>query len=242
MQGAGQNFQISPTNLALPSKKGNANRNHECGVLKDTNAETLERHELEFQARLQDLKSEASSVSAIAFSLPKADCTAGVVLQHSVNVIERIFAKYDPVIFKVGFTHNPLWRWTSHLYGYCFAGEKWSDMIVFYASREACGPAMLEAALIEKYKSAPVAFGFARISSTINTKHCKIDPVQLYIYVYTTTSSVQQNCVLKNRSVHHYSKGIISEAEPFRFVKTCQAKVGPAAKMCGRAATQCLST
>ena len=159
MQGAGLNSQISPTNLALLSKKGNPNDNPQCGVLQVTTAETLEQDELEFQARLQDLKSKASSVGAIAFSLPKADCTAGVVLQHSVNVIERIFSKYDPVIFKVGFTHDPAWRWTSHLYGYCFAGEKWSDMIVFHASREACGPAMLEAALIEKYKSAPVAFG-----------------------------------------------------------------------------------
>jgi succinyl-CoA synthetase alpha subunit len=57
-------------------------------------------------------------------------------------------------MFKVGFTHNPVWRWGSPIYGYASKAtkEKYSNMSVIYAAPEPYSPAMLEAALIDKYK------------------------------------------------------------------------------------------
>ena len=57
-------------------------------------------------------------------------------------------------MFKVGFTHSPLWRWGNAMYGYGKSKEKWSEMVVIYLAPESNSPAMLEAALIEKYKGA----------------------------------------------------------------------------------------
>ncbi|CAE7293243.1 unnamed protein product [Symbiodinium necroappetens] len=67
--------------------------------------------------------------------------------------MEKLFRKHEPLIWKVGFTHNPSWRWGNELYGYAHARDKWAGMVVLYCSTEQLGPAMLEAALIEKFKS-----------------------------------------------------------------------------------------
>jgi hypothetical protein len=79
--------------------------------------------------------------------------TAGRVLQHCLEVTERLFRKHEPLIFKFGYTHNPCWRWANDLYGYVKAKEKWSNMIILWISDEPSGPAMLESALIEIFKS-----------------------------------------------------------------------------------------
>lgn len=89
----------------------------------------------------------------IGFRLPPLKATAGVVLQHAVRVVETLFQKHDPMIFKFGYTHNPIFRWENPVYGYSFARDKWSNMYVVYIADEAYSPAMLEAALIEKYQS-----------------------------------------------------------------------------------------
>lgn len=91
--------------------------------------------------------------SCLAFDLPPPNALSGMVLQHSISVIERTFQKWDPLIFKIGYTHNPCWRWSNTLYGYAHAREKWSNMMVLYVCDQPFGPAMLEAALIEKFSS-----------------------------------------------------------------------------------------
>lgn len=98
------------------------------------------------------MSAEAERIGCIALKLPKSTVTAGRILQHAVNVIEGLFSKYDPMIFKIGFTHNPAWRWENKVYGYMHSQDKWSNMTVLYGSMEPYGPAMLEAALIEKYE------------------------------------------------------------------------------------------
>ena len=112
--------------------------------------------ETDFQTRLQDLQSKASDLP-ISFCLPKLNAVAGAVLQHGIKVIEKTFSKQDPCIFKVGFTHNPVFRWCNDTYGYAHSVEKWSGMTVFYASPEPFSAAMLESALIEKYQSISAA-------------------------------------------------------------------------------------
>lgn len=104
-------------------------------------------------ARLKIILQESQSIGPISFRLPKIHATAGGVLRHSTSVVHGLIDKYEPLIFKVGFTHNPVWRWSSKLYGYSWAKDKWSNMVVLYISDEPFGPAMLEAALIDKFGS-----------------------------------------------------------------------------------------
>ena len=90
---------------------------------------------------------------SIEFRLPGSKVTAGRVLQHASGVIEFFIQKHYPLTFKIGYTHDPCWRWGNRMYGYCHAKEKWSNMCVLCISDEQYGPAMLEAALIDKFKS-----------------------------------------------------------------------------------------
>ena len=103
---------------------------------------------------LHVLQEQASSLGCIAFKLPKWNVLAGRVLSHSVGVMESLFKKHDPCIFKIGITHDPGWRWSNPIYGYSGSlTDKWTSMLCFYASSEPYGPSMLESALIEKYRS-----------------------------------------------------------------------------------------
>ena len=88
----------------------------------------------------------------ISYKAPQNSLTAGRVLQHSKQVLDMLFRKHAPMIFKIGFTHNPIWRWTNDIYGYAFAVERWTNMVVLYETQEPFSPAMLEAALIDLYK------------------------------------------------------------------------------------------
>ena len=96
---------------------------------------------------------ESKTLQCISFELPRIDVPAGKVLRHSVLTIERLFKMHSPMIFKVGFTHSPSWRWSNSVYGYSSSKDMWSDMLVIYMSQEPYSPAMLEAALIEKFGS-----------------------------------------------------------------------------------------
>ena len=96
---------------------------------------------------------EAQALGSILFQVPKNNLSAGAVLQHAIRRVEVLFSKEEPLIFKVGWTHDPIWRWSNSLYGYKYARDCWSVMIVLFASHEPHGPAFLEAALIEKYQS-----------------------------------------------------------------------------------------
>lgn len=106
-----------------------------------------------------DISSEKKSHSSIdnfeflEFKLPPVGVSAGAVLQHAKRVLSALFKKHDPMTFKIGYTHNALWRWTNSIYGYKHARERWTNMIILYESTEPFGPAMLEAALIDFFRS-----------------------------------------------------------------------------------------
>ena len=89
---------------------------------------------------------EAQALGSILFQVPKNSISAGAVLQHAIRRVEVVFSKEER-------THDPIWRWSNSLYGYKYARDCWSAMIVLFASHEPHGPAFLEAALIEKYQS-----------------------------------------------------------------------------------------
>lgn len=106
-----------------------------------------------YSPRLKTLSDECQTLGCISLRLCDLNAVAGAVLRHAIQVLERLFQQQEPLIFKIGFTHNPIWRWSNASYGYGVAREKWSHMIILYYSKEPYSPAMLEAALIEKYQS-----------------------------------------------------------------------------------------
>ena len=128
--------------------------------------------ELLAQPGLQTMILEAAAAQeCIAFRLPKHGALAGGVLCHAINVIDGLYHRNFPMIFKIGYTHDAVWRWGNSLYGYNSPKEKWSNMVVFYITSEPYGPAMLEAALIEKYQSALLANDCVNFQKTSIVKH-----------------------------------------------------------------------
>ena len=98
------------------------------------------------------LATECDALGCISFRLPKSYAEAGHVLRHSTAVLESLFRQQEPLIFKIGVTHDPVWRWSNRLYGYCHDKDCWQGMVIFYLSMESAGPGMLEASLIDKYR------------------------------------------------------------------------------------------
>lgn len=103
--------------------------------------------------RMKTLSSQCQALGCISLKLCDLNALAGAVLLHAIQTLESLFRQQEPLIFKVGFSHDPIWRWSNDVYGYKNSKEKWSHMIILYYAKEPYSPAMLEAALIEKYKS-----------------------------------------------------------------------------------------
>ena len=89
----------------------------------------------------------------ISLWLPIKTTTAGAVLQHSLGVMDTVCERHAPMIYKFGFSCNPIVRWENRRYGYMYMWEncKWQHMIILFISKEPWSPAMLEAALIDRY-------------------------------------------------------------------------------------------
>lgn len=104
------------------------------------------------RACVKDMISHADEIGCISFRLPKPNALAGAVLNHCIQVVEHILEKKYPLIFKIGFTHNAVWRWKNEIYGYAVSRDKWSHMVVLHIADEQFSVAMLEAALIERFR------------------------------------------------------------------------------------------
>ena len=103
--------------------------------------------------RLKALQTQCQTLGCIVLKLCDLNAVAGVVLRHAIGVLENLFRREEPLTFKIGFTHDPVWRWSNNRYGYQYARERWEAMIVLYYSKEPYSAAMLEASLIEKFQS-----------------------------------------------------------------------------------------
>ena len=103
---------------------------------------------------LSSLRSQCQALGLpIDFRVCKKSLMAGSVLEHAHHVMEAYFGKHSPLIFKIGWTHCPIWRWTNSLYGYQHSRDLWQGLVILHASHEPFGPAMLEAALINTFQS-----------------------------------------------------------------------------------------
>ena len=85
--------------------------------------------------------------------LPPKGSSSGKVLLHACRVIDSTLERKGPMVFKVGWTHCPSFRFRNSKYGYCYDRyQKWEQLVVLHTSVEPIGPSYLEAALIEKYR------------------------------------------------------------------------------------------
>ena len=97
---------------------------------------------------------EVDEHSDIEWCLAARATTAGGVLSHAIHIVNRLSHRYAPMIFKIGFTHDASWRWENTIYGYKWQRDKWEKMCLLHIAEEPFSPAMLEAALINKFQRA----------------------------------------------------------------------------------------
>ena len=135
--------------------------------------ERVLRDHLEDSLRFAEIHKRCLEIQCVSFILPPMDSTAGKVLKHAACEVERLFRTHEPLIFKLGYTHDPAFRWSNTIYGYKHDRDSWTNMVVLFVSREPCGPAMLEACLIDKYGSRLVAYIY----------------IYIYIYMYVCVTS-----------------------------------------------------
>ena len=103
--------------------------------------------------RTKEVFAKIEADEALSYKLPVPTATAGQVLSHSMAVFENLHARHKPMTFKFGYSHCASFRWHNRLYGYKFEVNKFEGMLVVYAAADTQGPAFLEAALIQNYKS-----------------------------------------------------------------------------------------
>lgn len=92
------------------------------------------------------------------YSLPKKGALAGDVLKHVYKTLDCHLERWKPSIYKIGFTHDPCWRFYNKIYGYCRAVEKWEGMKVVFMSDSCTAPAFVEAATIQRHLGALLGF------------------------------------------------------------------------------------
>ena len=84
-------------------------------------------------------------------NLPKPGATAGLVLKHATAVFRSLHSRREPMSYKFGYTHCPVFRWCNRKFGYQFAVQKYDRMDVLYVASDPIGPGFLEAALIQQF-------------------------------------------------------------------------------------------
>ena len=89
--------------------------------------------------------------SRLSYSLPRLRSSAGQILQHGIRVIQKALDQKRPCTFKIGFSHNPIYRYYNEQFGYFSGKDRFEGLCVLYISHEPTGPAFLEAALIHHF-------------------------------------------------------------------------------------------
>lgn len=120
-------------------------------VKTSTTVDQVKRLPLSLQS-LPGLQDMFHANECIGFKLPPLYANAGAVFRHAVKTVELLLQREYPCIFKLGYTHNALFRWENPAYGYALSRDKWSHMYVIYITDEPYSCAMLEAGLIEKFQ------------------------------------------------------------------------------------------
>ena len=90
--------------------------------------------------------------------LPPKGSSSGKVLAHACRTIDNVIDRYGPLVFKIGWTHCPFYRFRGCKYGYASdIHQRWEKLLVLYSSVEPVGPSFLESALIQRYRGISVS-------------------------------------------------------------------------------------
>ena len=122
----------------------------------------------------EEVGAEGARFACIAFRLAPYGALAGTVLQHARAELETLIEREAPLIFKIGITHNALWRFCNSMYGYCRDLDNWSHMIILHVSEEPHGPAMLEASLIDRFRSNLIALLVETCTEELHAIHVSV--------------------------------------------------------------------
>lgn len=85
------------------------------------------------------------------YKLPEKGAVAGQILKHVYTTLENHLDRHKPSIYKIGYTHNPAWRFHNSQYGYCKNVEGWEGMTTVFAADNTIAPAFVEAATIQRH-------------------------------------------------------------------------------------------
>ncbi|CAE7402485.1 unnamed protein product [Symbiodinium pilosum] len=136
------------------------------------------------EAALEVLRSVDGHTS-IFWRLPSKTGTAGSALNHAINVVKSTLEAKAPMSFKLGYTHNPSWRWDNTLYGYKHdLAYKFQAMLVLCISEEPHSAAMMEAALISYFKGTPGCQNVRAGGDNVKTDPMASVPLHMVYWVY----------------------------------------------------------
>ena len=145
----------NPENLPLEgsSEVGEDTRGHVLSQSIAWKDIYLQHDDLAWLPRSQDVFRKIEKDPYLSLDIPKPGATAGVVLQHSINLFQKLLEANKPMSFKFGITHDPAIRWHNSTFGYKVSKERFQHLIAIYAASNPHGPAFLEAALIDRFGS-----------------------------------------------------------------------------------------
>ena len=84
---------------------------------------------------------------------PKRIIGWGAVNKHVYNFVENLVKRESPLVFKIGYTHDPHTRFRNKRYGYSSDSfHKWQSMVILFAGSNSTAAAYIEAAAIQKFK------------------------------------------------------------------------------------------
>lgn len=87
----------------------------------------------------------------LSFRLAPKSSTSGQVLQHCRRCIEAFCERLKPCTFKVGFTHDPGFRFYNHTFGYVKDRDGWQGMMIIFCSHDPVVASYVEAAMIQVF-------------------------------------------------------------------------------------------
>lgn len=140
---------------SLDQRSGNRSRSPCHRPNKPVSESYLQDEDLMKLNRTREVFEKIHQQPHMSYNLPKPGSTAGRILAHATNLFGVLHGKHNPMTFKFGITHNPIFRWYHRPYGYKFGIEKFENMVIVYGASNPIGPAFLEASLIQKFGSHP---------------------------------------------------------------------------------------
>ena len=99
---------------------------------------------------VHDQKTVQRSLASVVFQVSPSS-NSGTILAHAQKTVQGVIA-HGPTIFKIGITADPSHRWGNHKYGYQHDRNAYQQMLIF-SEADSAGAAMLEASLINTFKS-----------------------------------------------------------------------------------------